>query len=122
MSAPMKKPRTEIVTVGRERFQVARETAKAVLVLLKGTLENNDDTISADESEVIRELDAKFTTAGATLQGSRLKEGLSQEELAKKLHISQANLSKMEHGKRPIGKKMAKRIAKVLDVDYRILL
>jgi hypothetical protein len=42
--------------------------------------------------------------------------------LADKLGISQTNLSKMEVGKRPIGKVMAKRIAAVLKINYRIFL
>jgi len=28
----------------------------------------------------------------------------------------------MEHGKRPIGKEMAKRLAKILKVNYRVFL
>ena len=118
----MKKPRTETVMVGNVHFEVPQETAKAVLVLLKGARVADHETILADESEVIRKLDAKFSSAGACLQGARLKEDLTQEELAEKLKISQTNLSKMEHGKRPIGKSMAKRIAKTLNVDYRIFL
>ena len=125
MSAPMKKLRIETVVVGKERFQVPRETAKAVLVLLKGASlvsSVNTEVISADESETLRKLDSKYTRAGACLQGARIKEGLTQVELAEKLGIPQTNLSKMELGKRPIGKKMAKRIASILNVDYRALL
>ena len=124
MSVLMKKPRTETVTIGNESFKVPSETAKAVLVLIKNTMSNDDDDsmIMADDSDMIQKLDAKYGRAGATLQGARLKEGLTQEALAEKLSISQTNLSKMEHGKRPIGKNMAKRIAKVLNVDYRIFL
>lgn len=121
MSVPMKKRLTEIVTVGSESFKVPKETAKAVLVLLKGNFDTNEK-ITADKSDTIKSLDAKFTSAGAILQGSRIKEGLSQVELAEKLKISQTNLSKMELGKRPIGKAMAKRIAVILKVDYRLFL
>src|SRR3990167_9922191 len=45
------------------------------------------------------------------LKGLRYREGLSQIEFAKKLNISQTNLSAMENGKRAIGKELAKRIA-----------
>lgn len=122
MSVPMKKHLTETITVGQECFYIPRKTAKAVLVLLKSTIGNDDQTILSDESETIHKLDAKYTRAGSCLQGARIKEGLSQVDFAAKLGISQSNLSKMEHGKRPIGKAMAKRIAKILKVDYRILL
>ena len=122
MSVPMKRPHTETVIIGQERFQVPRQTAKAVLVLLKSAAEKPTDTMLAEESEIIRKLDNKYSQAGACLQGARVKEGLSQVELAKTLGISQTNLSKMELGKRAIGKKMAQRIAKILNVDYRIFL
>ena len=78
--------------------------------------------VLAEESQTVQKLDAKYTRAGACLQGSRVKEGLSQVAPATKLWISQANLSKMDVGKRPIGKAMAKRIAAILNVDCRIFL
>lgn len=56
------------------------------------------------------------------LRGARHKEGLSQVELAQKLNITQSDLSKMEHAKRPIGKKIALRLAEILNLDYRIFL
>ncbi len=34
--------------------------------------------------------------------------------------VSQTHISEMEHGKRPIGKEMARRLAKVLKVNYRV--
>ena len=122
MSVPMRKHLTETVMVGRACFEVPRKTAKAVLVLLKGTIGDDKEVILAEESKAIRKLDAQYTRAGACLQGSRLKEGLNQVKLAKKLGIPQTNVSAMELGKRPIGKNMAKRIAKVLNVDYRTFL
>jgi ribosome-binding protein aMBF1 (putative translation factor) len=118
----MKKPPTETVVVGRRRFQVPQEAAKAVLVLLKGAVRDDAEVILADESEAIRKIDKKYSRPGACLQGARLKEGLSQVALAKKLGVPQTNVSAMELGKRPIGKKMAKRIAKVLNIDYRTFL
>ncbi len=122
MSAPMKKLLTEIVSVGNERFKVPRETAKAVLVLLRGAAEADDELIPANKSETFKALDAKFSRPGVSLQGARVKEGLSQVDLAEKIGISQTNLSKMELGKRPIGKTMAKRLANILNVDYRLFL
>lgn len=122
MSAPMRKRHIETVMVGRARFRVPRETAKAVLILLKGTAGDDEEMILAEESEAIKKLDARYTRVGACLQGARLKEKFSQVELAKKIGIPQTNVSAMERGGRPIGKKMAKRIAKVLNVDYRTFL
>ena len=56
------------------------------------------------------------------LKGLRYREGLSQVEFAKKINISQTNLSAMENGRRGIGKELAKKIAEIFKVDYRIFL
>lgn len=60
--------------------------------------------------------------SSVALQGARHRENLTQKELARLIGISQTHISEMEHGKRPIGKDMAKRLAKVLNVDYRVFL
>ena len=77
-----------------------------------------EDNIPAEL--VFAELNAKFTKPGALLQGTRHKEGLTQIEFAKKINVTQSSLSKMERGRRPIGKTIAKRIEKVFGPDYRI--
>lgn len=71
---------------------------------------------------LFKNLDDKFTKAGALLKGLRLREGLSQIEFAKKINVTQANLSNMENGRRPIGKIVAKRIEKVFGTNYRYFL
>ncbi len=59
---------------------------------------------------------------GIALRGARKREVLTQKQLAGLLGISQTHISEMEHGKRPIGKEMAKRLARVLKVNYRVFL
>ncbi|OFZ55574.1 MAG: hypothetical protein A2428_14565 [Bdellovibrionales bacterium RIFOXYC1_FULL_54_43] len=59
---------------------------------------------------------------GSTVRGARHKEGLSQIELAGRLGVTQGDLFKMENGKRPIGKKMAMRLGRLLKIDYRVFL
>ncbi|MGA8164711.1 MAG: helix-turn-helix transcriptional regulator [Waddliaceae bacterium] len=56
------------------------------------------------------------------LAGSRKREGYTQHQLGGLIGASQYNISKMERGHRPIGKDIAKRLAKVFDTDYRIFL
>lgn len=56
------------------------------------------------------------------LNGLRHRECLTQTELGEMIGVEQTNISKMEHGKRPIGKTLAKRIAKIFHTDYRIFL
>lgn len=72
--------------------------------------------------DILPKLRDKAERVGAALRGARYKEDITQVELAKKLKITQGDLSKMEHGKRPIGSKLAQRIGKILKVDYRIFL
>jgi transcriptional regulator with XRE-family HTH domain len=56
------------------------------------------------------------------LRGARKREALTQKELARLAGVSQTHVSEMEHGKRPIGKDMARRLATVLKVNYRVFL
>jgi transcriptional regulator with XRE-family HTH domain len=59
---------------------------------------------------------------GSAIRGLRLREGLTQEQLARLLGIKRANLSEMENGKRPTGKNMVRRLAQVLKTDYKVFL
>jgi plasmid maintenance system antidote protein VapI len=59
---------------------------------------------------------------GSAIRGLRLREGLTQEQLAHLLGGKRTNLSEMGNGRRPIGKNMAKRLARVLKTDYKIFL
>lgn len=78
------------------------------------------EIISADEA--FKNLTDRYGKAGALLKGIRVREGLTQIEFAKLIGTSQANLSSMENGTRPIGKNKAKLIAEKFDVDYRCFL
>jgi len=59
---------------------------------------------------------------GVCLQGSRHKEGLTQKQLSELTGIPQRHISMMEHGKRPIGKEMARRLGKALNIGYKVFL
>lgn len=64
----------------------------------------------------------EFSEAGLLLRGARYKAELTQKALADQIHVKTHHISEMEHGKRPIGKTMAKRLAGVFKMDYRIFL
>lgn len=70
--------------------------------------------------ESFPELQGKET--GIVLAGARHREGLTQRDLAARSGIPQRHISEMENGKRPVGKKNAKVLAKVLNADYRVFL
>jgi DNA-binding XRE family transcriptional regulator len=59
---------------------------------------------------------------GVCLRGSRHKEGITQKQLSERTGIPQRHISMMEHGKRPIGKEMAKRLGKALNIGFKVFL
>jgi transcriptional regulator with XRE-family HTH domain len=64
----------------------------------------------------------KHKKAGLVLRGARYRENISQVELARKSQVHQNEISKIENGKRPVGIKVAQKLAKVLNFDYRLLI
>ncbi|HEX9023902.1 MAG TPA: helix-turn-helix transcriptional regulator [Geobacteraceae bacterium] len=63
-----------------------------------------------------------WNSGGVAIRGARGKEGLTQKELAELTGIAQHHISEMENGKRPIGKETARKLAKALNIDYRVFL
>jgi plasmid maintenance system antidote protein VapI len=59
---------------------------------------------------------------GVCLRGSRYKEGLTQKQLAELIGAPQRHISEMENGKRTIGKGMARRLGKALNIGYKVFL
>ena len=94
-------------------------TRKRPTERITGFLEE-DIPISADDA--IKQISGNCPEWAIALRGLRYREGLTQTELGKLLGIEQTNISKMEQGKRPIGKTVAKRIARIFKSDYRIFL
>ncbi len=72
--------------------------------------------------DIFSSIEKQYTKAGVLLRGTRHRERLTQTQMAKKIKVTQADLSKMESGKRPIGKIIAKRIEKMFGVNYRYFL
>jgi len=116
----------EILFSTHHRYAIPLERATDLLTLLENLkyvkkLETSEEEwISLDElmaSDV-----AKYSRPGLALRGARLKENLSQAVLSKRLGIRPENLSKMENGKRTISLAMAKKLAKILNIDYRVFL
>lgn len=64
----------------------------------------------------------KYKKAGLVLRGARYREGLSQKELSRRSGVSQNEISKIENGKRTVGKKVAQKLAYALKINYQLLL
>ena len=94
---------------------------KAILYASK--LSSTDELLSESEHKaLLKKMTGTETLKPAQkLKAYRLREGLSQAELARRCGIPQANLSAMEASKRPIGVQTAKKLAKALRCDYRQL-
>ena len=63
-----------------------------------------------------------YKTPGYYLKLYRQRAGLTQSELSDQTGIRQHHLSEMENNKRVMGKAMARKLAQILDCDYRRLL
>jgi len=81
---------------------------------------DNDKPVSADE--IFSNINKKYTKPGALLRGIRVRENLTQAEMAKKIKVTQSDISQIENGVRSIGRKIAQRIEKLFNVDYRSFL
>ena len=78
------------------------------------------ETVRPDE--LFSDINKKYTKPGALLKGIRYREGLTQVEMAKKLNMTQSDISQMEKGTRRIGREVAKRIGELFHFNYRSFL
>ena len=119
MLEPTKKPLTEKIILSvicdKARLPQIKTALEPFKCVIKQELEAEKEWMSPEEV-------FPGFGAGHSLRGARYREDVSQRQLAKLSGVSVSNLSAMEHGRRPIGKEMAKRLAKVLNTDWRLLL
>lgn len=105
--------------VPSEKAEMIEEAIEKMLKLagmpLK-SMEENDDRLYSIE-EVFPDLHI-----GHALRGLRSREGLTQKQLAEMIGAKPSHISEMENGKRPIGRDMAKRLAKALRTEYKVFL
>lgn len=122
MPVAAKMRRTEItITEGKKtsKFLLSLETGRGLLSLLKGLKNDNSDNDSVPAEEVFPDLKDPVKRIGIIFRGIRFKNNLTQAEVAMRLGLDQSDISKIEKGKRPIGKILAKRIEQEFGIDYR---
>jgi len=93
---------------------------KEVEEFLEKQSEEDDESVRYEI--LAKERIEKHKKAGLVLRGMRYREGFSQKKLAEKSGVTQNEISNIENGKRTVGKKIAIRLAKVLNFDYEMLL
>ena len=120
-----KHPIKEVEFIYRDKssrvFRLPKDKATGLLSLISDFEVTLDEQLISSE-EVFKGLIDKYGRSGSVIRGCRSRDDLSQFELAKKLGIPQSDVSQMENGKRPIGKKMAIRLAKIFKTNYRVFL
>jgi plasmid maintenance system antidote protein VapI len=72
--------------------------------------------------EVAKENIKKYTEIGLALRGARLRADMTQKELANAVGAYPHHISEMEHGKRSIGKELARRFGEALRMSYKMFL
>ena|SRR3990167_6711654 len=88
---------------------------------LETFLDKYGESESVSWEELAKDDINRYGKPAIALRGARYREGFSQKELARRTGISQDNISKMENGKRVIGEKVAKKLAKALNIDFELL-
>jgi DNA-binding XRE family transcriptional regulator len=125
MSGAAKMRHTEItIKRGKEttKFKIPLEAGRGLVDFLRGLQEKvvgSDGQESVPASEVFPDLKDPAKRVGIIFRGIRSKHDLTQAEVAERLGIDQSDVSKIEKGKRSIGKALAKKVEKEFGIDYR---
>jgi len=119
MLALMKTRHTD--TQGEIMVNVPLVDMEKVSQAIRGVLELAGHTVRRvnEEGEELYTLEETFPDAhpGKVVRGFRVKEDITQDELAKRLGIAQTRVSEIESGKRPISRNMAKRLGEAFNIS-----
>lgn len=114
-----KKHHTDKITLF---FEGPKKNEREAIIVLKalGFMNASKNTDSVSWRDVF--LEFASNEPGTCLAAARHKKNLTQVILSDRTGIPRRHISEMENGKRPIGKMTARKMAEVLDVDYRVFL
>ncbi len=112
MLAVVKKPRIELSLQGENIDELIDWIGKKFEVNI--LTYDKADSVPIEETDFWKEMQSN--RVGNLLAGARLKEGITQAQLAEKLGIRQNMISDYERGRRRLSSSMAKRMAKTLHV------
>jgi len=125
MSEHMKKRHTKIkymdtITIMGKRYLAPRKTIQAILTLILSNPDIKEESIPYDE--IVSEKIKKIGKGAMALKGARAGEDITQKQLADKLNIDQAIISKIENGQVKIDNDLAKKIGKIFNINYKVFL
>ena len=120
---PMTKFELKIDDEDSRLYTLPMSKAKAILNLVRGyeVLGSDGEPLVSIE-DVFPDMKDDRKRPAAILRGYRNRDEFSQIDLAKRLGITQADISNMERGRRSISKKMAEKLAKIFKTSYRVFL
>lgn len=122
MSAPMKKPLTEVQIKLEGKVLLFRDIPSSKLKPIARALKAYSEEIIPWRDLAKERIKASGGESAYMVKSAREGAGLTQAQLADKLKIPQSNISQIETGKRSVGKNLAKRLAKIFNLDYRVFL
>lgn len=111
----------------KENGYIIKITAKAkipkkIITDIRHVILKKEEEKLYDWKDIKKELKAKYPdidSPGVKLRIYRELNKLSQRKLAQLSSVSQGRISDMENVKRGIGVKQAKKLAKILKIDYK---
>ncbi len=122
MSVPMKRLPTEVqVNVGGKTLKFTDIPSSKLKPILRSLEEYKEEGIPWRELAKDR-IKAAGGESAYMVKSARQSADMTQAELAKRLKMPQSNISQIETGDRPVGKKLAKRLSKIFNLDYRVFL
>jgi DNA-binding XRE family transcriptional regulator len=80
--------------------------------------DDGEELIEISKTEWFKKMEAE-TTPGEVLRSLRTMRGMRQAVLAKKIGVKPQQISDMEKGRSPIGKKMAMKIGEALNMNWK---
>ncbi|MBR5998137.1 MAG: helix-turn-helix transcriptional regulator [Deltaproteobacteria bacterium] len=104
-------------------IRVPRDIGYPVSKMLRGFLESLGlEQLTNEEGEEVYEHERPENAPAVHLRGLRTREGITQQQLADALGITQTRVAEFETGTRRISINMAKRIGKTYGVTYKAFL
>jgi ribosome-binding protein aMBF1 (putative translation factor) len=111
MLAVVKKPRIEMSLNGEGACEALSWLSKKFKVTV---IERDEETIPIEDTDFWEEMNAN--RVGNLLAAARLKNGLTQKQLAEKADIKQNMISDYEKGRRRLTRQMAAKFAAILRI------